>query len=111
MGKIDELIPTLVKTAQEIDKGISADLVATAAKYVGPNLFKKDSSLVAYSDKAELEGIREKFVKGKLGIKDSDADIDAAIKSVGEKYGMSVRNKNRAVVYAFLMQHYGIKSL
>lgn len=111
MSKIEEAIPALIETAKGINSKITNATVEAAAKYLGPNLFSKDASLVAYSDKAELERIRENFVKKKLGVKDSDADIDAAIKKVGEKYGMSVRNKKRAVVYALLMHHYGVKSL
>jgi hypothetical protein len=111
MGKIDDAIPGLVETAKGIDSKITNATVEAAAKYLGPNLFNKDASLVAYSDKDELARIRENFVKRKLAVPDSNADIDAAIKSVGEKYGMSVRNKKRAVVYALLMHHYGVKSL
>ena len=90
---------------------VTKGIVEAACMYLGGNLFNKDNALVAYSDKSELDRIRENFVKKKLGIKDSDADIDAAIKKVGEKYGMSVRNKKRAVVYSCLMAHYGIKTL
>lgn len=111
MGKIDDLIPTMFEEAKGVDKKMTEDIVAAACKYLGPNLFNKDASLVAYSDKKELATIRENFVKKKLGIKDSDADIDAAIKSVGEAYGMSNRNKKRAVIYACLMKHYGKTSL
>ncbi len=111
MGKFDDEVVKLLSTAKEVDKNITEDLMRVVGKYLGPNLYNKDASLVAYSDKDELARIRENFVKKKLGIKDSDEDIDAAIKSVGEKYGMSVRNKKRAVVYACLMNHYGKTSL
>lgn len=111
MGKIDDIFPKLFAEAKGVDKNISEDLVAAVCKYLGPNLFNKDASLVAYSDKKELERLRENFVKKKLGIKDSDEDIDAAIKSVGVAYGMSNRSKKRAVIYACLMKHYGKKSL
>jgi len=111
MSKLEEVVGQLVETAKEVDKGISEDLMRTVCKYLGPNLYNKDASLVAYSDKDELGRIRDNFVKKKLGVKDSDAEIDAAIKAVGEKYGMSVRNKKRAVVYACLMKHYGKTSL
>ena len=111
MSKVLQAVEGLTATAKEVDKGVTEELMTIVAKYLGPNLFNKDASLVAYSDKDELSRIRENFVKKKLGIKDSDADIDAAIKTVGEKYGMSVRNKKRAVVYACLMNHYGKTSL
>lgn len=111
MGKIDDAISATLIEAKKVDSTLSEALVEAACKYLGPNLVSKDSSLVAYSDKAELDRIRESFVKKKLGVKDSDADIDAAIQSVGEKYGMSVRTKKRAIIYACLMKHYGVKSL
>lgn len=111
MSKIEEEAVKCYDVASGIESGITKDLCDTVCKYIGPNLFKKDASLVAYSDKKELETIRENFVKKKLNISDSDEEIDAVIKSIGEKYGMSVRNKKRSVVYALLMHHYGITSL
>ncbi len=109
MGKIDDLIPKMLAEAKKVDKTITEDLITKVCKYLGASLFKRDASLVAYSDKKELEGIRKKFVQKKLGIKDSDEKIDAAIMKVGEKYGLSNRAKKRAIVYAMLMKHYGMK--
>ena len=48
--------------------------------------------------------MRESFVKGKLGVADSDADIDAAIKAVGERVP---GHKQRLTVYYLLADHYG----
>lgn len=111
MGKIDDKAQDMVIEAKKVDKSISEDLVIAACKYLGPSLFRKDAALVAYSSKKELETIRENFVKKKLGVKDSDADIDAVIKKIGVAYGMSNRAKKRAVIYACLMKNYGVTSL
>lgn len=111
MSKIETEKEALFEVVQRIDSKISKDVLDAACDYLGPTLFRKDAALVAFSSKDELSRVKENFIKKKLGIKDSDEEIDKALKSVGEAYGMSVRNKKRAVVYALLMNHYGITSL
>ena len=69
-------------------------------------LSKPDAATVAFSDQAELDRVRTNFVKKKLGVGDSDEDIDAAIKKVGEKM-KDTRSKSRAAVYYLLAEHYG----
>lgn len=111
MGKIEETINSLWLDAKESNLDITKSVLSEACQYLGPNLFSKDASLVAFSDKEELERIKDNFVKKKLQVHDSDDEIHAAIQKVGEKYGMSSRNKKRAIVYAMLMSHYDVKSL
>ena len=43
-----------------------------------------DSSFVSVSDKKELERVREGFLKKKCALTHTDAELDAAIKQVGE---------------------------
>lgn len=111
MGKLEIEKNRLFDTTQKINPKVSREVVEAACDYLGPSLFRKDAALVAFSSKDELDRIKENFIKKKLGVKDSDEEIDKALKSIGEAYGMSVRNKKRAVVYALLMNHYGITSL
>ena len=67
-------------------------------------LSNADARQVSFSDPAELKTVRENFVKGKLGVADSDSDIDAAIKAVGERVP---GHKQRLTVYYLLADHYG----
>ena len=59
-------------------------VIASMEKTYALALSNADARQVSFSDPAELKTVRENFVKGKLGVADSDADIDAAIKAVGE---------------------------
>ena len=79
-------------------------------RHCGIALHKVDSSLVSYSDPAELKRVREGFLKKKLALTDSDADIDAALASVGEIL-TGVNRKNRVTVYYLLAKHYNKLSL
>lgn len=67
-------------------------------------LSKPDSSMVSFSDPKELATVRENFVKKKLGITGSDADLDEEIKKVGDQIP---GRKNRLTVYYLLAEHYG----
>lgn len=78
--------------------------VASMEKTYALALSNADARLVSFSDLAELKTVRENFVKGKLGVADSDADIDAAIKAVGERVP---GHKQRLTVYYLLADHYG----
>jgi len=69
-------------------------------------LTNRDSSLVSYSDSKELDTVRENFLKKKLGLTASDADLDAAIAEVGEAL-KGVRAKNRITVYYLLADKFG----
>lgn len=69
-------------------------------------LSQPDSATVAFSDRSELDRVRVNFVQKKLGVADTDAEIDAAIKQVGETL-KPARSKSRAVVYYLLAEHYG----
>ena len=48
--------------------------------------------------------MRENFVKGKLGVTESDASIDEAIAVVGDRI---VGHKQRLTVYYLLAERYG----
>jgi len=80
--------------------------IAGIVRYCGIALQKRDSSLVALSDKAELGRVRDNFLKKKLGLSQSDADLDKAIVAVGDKM-KGDRTKNRVTVYYLLAEHFG----
>jgi len=79
--------------------------VAGMAKTYALVLSKADSRWVAASDPAELGRVRDNFLKKKLGLKDADATLDAAIKAVVDKLKAD-RTKSRLTVYYLLAEHF-----
>jgi outer membrane protein OmpA-like peptidoglycan-associated protein len=90
------------KYASDADESV----VAAIVKYCGIALQSRDSSLVAMSDAKERTLVRENYLKKKLGLTHSDADLDAAVVSVGQVMKAD-RTKNRVTVYYLLAQHFG----
>ena len=69
-------------------------------------LSDRDSALVSFSDPAELETVRENFLKKKLGLTQSDADLDKAIEQVGAAMKDGKPNP-RLAVYYLLAEKFG----
>ena len=80
--------------------------IAGIVGHCGIALQSRDASLVSFTDKSELERVRESFLKKKLGLNQSDDELDGAIAAVGEKM-KDERNKNRVTVYYLLADHFG----
>ncbi len=108
MSKFDEVLAGYAKDAAT--HGVSDALLTGVAKGLGPSIYNTDSSKVSGSDQAELDRVRENFLKKKLGLSHSDADLDKAIAEVIEAYGKSNPNKHRAIVYALLAKKFGKES-
>ena len=111
MGKRDELI---AKYAEDL-KGKCGmdpdmDLLTKVTIGCGPAIYDADASTVAASQEGEVETVKNNFLIKKLGLSDGPA-LDEAIQSVLETYGMSERNKYRAVVYYMLTKHFGKESV
>ena len=85
----------------------NADLkvIDAIVRYCGISLQNHDSSLVSFSDTAEVGRVRENYLKKKLGLTDSDAELDEAIADVGERMKAD-RTKNRVTVYYLLAEHF-----
>ena len=81
-------------------------VIAGIVRYCGIALQKRDSSLVSITDKNEVARIRTNFLKKKLGLTDPDAELDKAIKTVGDSM-KGDRSKNRVTVYYLLAEHFG----
>jgi Protein of unknown function (DUF2853) len=79
--------------------------VAGVVKHLGIALHKRDSSLVAGKDPAELARVREGFLKKKLALTDADANLDAAIAAVIDRLKAD-NSKSRVTVYYLLAEHY-----
>tara|TARA_B100000378_G_C17945566_1_gene378256 strand:- start:78 stop:416 length:339 start_codon:yes stop_codon:yes gene_type:complete len=111
MSKRDDLI---VKYAADLkDKcGVNPDmdLLTKVTVGLGPSIYNADSSTVSGSDEKELATVKNNFLIKKLGLSESD-DLDGAIASVMETYGISNRNKYRAVVYYLLTKHFKKESV
>ena len=80
--------------------------VVSIVRYCGIALQKKDSSLIAFSDKMEVERVRNHFLKRKLGLSNSDGELDNAIVEVGKKMKVG-HGKNRVTAYYLLADHFG----
>ncbi len=87
------------------------ELLVKVTTGLGPSIYNKNSELIACSQSAELETVRENFLKKKLGLTDSDDELDQAIKEVCQEIGSSVKNKYRAVFYALLATKYNKQSI
>ncbi len=110
MSKRDELIA--VYAADLKDKcGMTPDmdLLTKVTIGCGPAIYNADASTVAGTQDHELETVKNNFLIKKLGLADSPALMEA-IKSVLNTYGMSNRNKYRAVVYYMLVKEFGKES-
>jgi len=70
-------------------------------RHLGIALMSKDASLVACSSKDELERVRESWCKKKLGLEQSDEELDAMIKDVCETMKAD-HQKNRVAFYYLL---------
>ena len=53
--------------------------IAGIVRYCGIALQKRDSSLVSFADKEEVARVRTNFLRKKLGLTNSDAELDQAI--------------------------------
>ena len=111
MGKRDELI---AKYADDLKNkcGMTPDMALLTKVTIGcgPAIYNDDASTVAATQASELETVKDNFLVKKLGLADGPALMDA-IKAVLETYGMSERNKYRAVVYYMLVKHFGKESV
>ena len=67
------------KYAANADEAVVGKIV----RYLGIALRNRDSSLVSFSDKKETDRVRQNYLKKKLGLTASDADLDKAIAEVG----------------------------
>ncbi len=102
MSKRDDLIAKYaVDIKDKFGKKADMDLLTKVTIGCGPSIYNADASTVSGSSEAELDTVKNNFIKKKLGVK-SNADADKALAKVMDKYGSSNRNKYRAVVYYML---------
>lgn len=88
--------------APHADKAV-LDKMASTYRLV---LANRDSATVAASDPAELATVRDNFLKKKLGLTQSDAELDQAIKDVLATMKDGKANP-RLAVYYLLAEKFG----
>lgn len=111
MGKRDDLIAKYAddlkgKCGMEPDM----DLLTKVTIGCGPAIYDADAATVAASQDGELETVKNNFLIKKLGLADGPELMEAINKAM-ETYGMSERNKYRAVVYYMLTKQFGKESV
>ena len=79
-------------------------------RHLGIALQSRDASFVACADKAERDRVRDGFLKKKLALNNSDAELDKAVIEVCEKMKAD-RDKSRVTFYYLLAEKYGKLSM
>lgn len=97
-----DYVADVKKYVPDADEAVVAGIV----RHLGIALRSKDASLVASSDPEELKRVREGFLKKKLALTQTDAELDAAIKDVLGKM-KTVREKSRVTVCYLLADRFG----
>ncbi len=111
MSKLDEKKALYEADLKKHIKGeVDVPFLHKVIKNLGPSIYNKDAETVSCSQKAELERVRENFLKKKLGLNESDDTLDHAIKEVCEQMGSSNRNKYRASFYYLLAKKFNKES-
>lgn len=75
-------------------------------KHLGIALKSTDSSLVACSSKSELDRVRDSWLKKKLALTATDADLDKSITAVCDRMKAD-KNKQRVTFYYLLAEAHG----
>jgi Protein of unknown function (DUF2853) len=86
--------------------GADAKHVDAIIKHLGIAMKGTDSQLVACSSKSELETVRESWLKKKLKLTQTDAELDGAVKAICEKMKAD-HDKSRVAFYYLLAAHFG----
>jgi len=111
MGKRDDKIEQYATEAKKLGLNLSNELIEKVTVGLGPSIYKKDSETVSCTQSSELDTVKKNFLQKKLGLTESDANMDAAIKKVCEAMGTTNRNKYRALFYALLTQEFKKESV
>lgn len=91
------------------DPAAAASAAAACAgikKYVGIALRNKDSALVSCTDATERKRVVDNFLKKKLGLAGTDAELDKSVIDVCQQM-KGDREKLRVTFYCLLAQKHG----
>jgi hypothetical protein len=101
MADSADYVADIKKYTSNVDEAAVAGMAKTYALVMS----KPDTRYVAASDPDEVARVVENFCKKKLGRKESDADLTAAVKAQCEKMKAD-RTKSRITVYYLLAEHF-----
>ncbi len=90
----------------KFSSNVNTAAVDAIAKNYALVLSNKDSQYVSCGDVTEKETVRENFLKKKLGLTQSDAELDAAIEAVCVTM-KDDRFKSRLAFYYLLAEKFG----
>jgi uncharacterized protein DUF2853 len=96
-----EYLPDVKIYHPEVDEAAVKGIV----RHCGIALRSRDAANVAASDKAELDRVRDSFLKKKLGLTLPDDELDAAVKEVADAM-KGDRSKSRVTFYYLLAKKY-----
>jgi Protein of unknown function (DUF2853) len=91
------------KYANGYNKGAAEKIVG----HLGIALRNKDSSVVACSDGGELDRVRDKWCRTKLGLALNQKELDAGIQKVCDKMKAEGGQKSRVTFYYLLAEQFG----
>jgi hypothetical protein len=100
---------TAIDYEQDVRKyapAVDGAAIKGIVKHLGIALRSKDASLVSASDPEELRRVRDGFMKKKLALTQTDAELDAALKDVMKKMAAD-RNKSRVTVCYLIAEKFG----
>jgi Protein of unknown function (DUF2853) len=101
MADISEYKESLAKYTSNINDAALEKMAKTYALVMS----NRDAKNVSCGDAAEKETVRNNFLKKKLGLTNSDTDLDAAVEAVCVTMKED-RMKNRLVFYYLLAEKY-----
>jgi hypothetical protein len=88
-------------------KGYNKAAAEKIVGHLGIALRNKDSSVVACSDGGELDRIRDRWCRNKLGLALNQGELDAGIKAVCDQMKAEGGQKSRVTFYYLLAEHFG----
>ncbi|MEZ5964487.1 MAG: DUF2853 family protein [Planctomycetota bacterium] len=95
-------MPDYAADIKKYTANVNENAIAGLVKHFGIALREgSDSSFVSVSDKAETDRVREGFLKKKCALTNTDAELDTAIKEVGEK--MKAERRKLRVTFCYLL--------
>jgi len=107
MSKLDDKIALYTKFVADKKLGVDIELLTKVTKGLGPSIYLKDAESISCGDPSELNTVKKNFLQKKLGLDNSEEELDAMVKEICVAIGTSVRNKYRAVFYTMLVEKLG----
>lgn len=91
------------KYAKDYNKPAAEKIVG----HLGIALRNRDSSVVACSDNGELDRIRDKWCRTRLGLAHNQKELDTGIAAICELMKAEGGQKSRVTFYYLLAEHFG----